>query len=237
MNGSAQAVVRKLPAGNLLQSIVRSFYDLYVRTKTRSSVREQPTFIEAARKAQIIEATLVTISELGFANASLAQIAKQAGISKGVIGYYFPSKDALIQAAMEHFYMTGHELMMAEMEKCKTPVELLSRYIETNLQYIADHRVGTRAVGEVVANFRRPNGELVYKLEDAEPIIQGTEAIFAWGQQTGDFRAFDKRVMAVTLRGAIDTFGTQLATNEDLDVEVYSRELKELFMHAVRKDG
>jgi AcrR family transcriptional regulator len=208
-----------------------------MRTKISSPVREQPTFIEAARKAQIIEAALTTISELGFANASLAQIARRASISKGVIGYYFPTKDALIEAAMEHFYMAGHGSMMAELDKCKTPVEMLSRYIETNLQYIADNRVGTRAVGEVVANFRRPNGELFYKAEDAEPMIQGTEAIFAWGQQAGDFRAFDKRIMAVTLRGAIDNFGSQLATNEDLDVELYARELKELFMHAVRKDG
>jgi AcrR family transcriptional regulator len=64
-------------------------------TKTR---REKPTFIEEARRKQIVEAAMETIADSGYVNASLAEIAKSADISKGVISYHFESKDELIAA-------------------------------------------------------------------------------------------------------------------------------------------
>lgn len=207
-----------------------------MRTKNSPLVRESPTFIEAARRAQIIQAALATIADVGFANASLAQIARRAGISKGVIGYYFPSKDDLVQKVVDHFYVTGHTEMMATLQTVTEPVELLRQYIRTNIAYIAGHRVETRAIGEIISNFRKPDGELFYKPEDAEPLVEGTAAMFAWGQQTGAFRAFDTRVMAVTLRGAVDTFAAELARNPDMDVEHYTLELTALFVRATQAD-
>ena len=47
------------------------------------------------------------IAELGFAQASLAQIAKRAGVSTGVILYYFAGKDDLIRAVIAHIFATG----------------------------------------------------------------------------------------------------------------------------------
>ena len=205
-----------------------------MRTKVSPSVREEPTFIEAARKEQLIAAALETIADLGFANASLARIAERAGISKGVIGYYFPSKDDLVRAVVDSFYLTGHEQMMATLKDATSATELLREYITTNIAYIDRNRVATRAIGDIVANFRKPDGEPHYKVEDTEPMIAGTAAMFEWGQQTGEFRAFDTRVMAVTLRSAIDSFSGQLAINPDLDVAAYIRELTELFLRAAR---
>ena len=56
------------------------------------------TFIETARRAQIVQAAIDTIADLGYANASYAQIAKRAGLSStGLISYHFHSKDDLIE--------------------------------------------------------------------------------------------------------------------------------------------
>jgi AcrR family transcriptional regulator len=205
-----------------------------MRPKKSAAVRDNPTFIEAARRAQIIEAALATIGDVGFANASLAAIAKRAGISKSVIGYYFPTKDDLVQKLVENFYVSGHFQMMATLEKVEDPAELLREYIRTNIKYIDDNRLATRAIGDIITNFRGPDGKPFYKVEDTEPLVEGTAAIFKWGQQTGAFRQFDTRIMAVTLRGAIDTFAGQLAMNESMDVGQYIEQLTELFLHAVR---
>lgn len=43
---------------------------------------ERPSFIEAARRTQLIAYAIETIASLGYAQASLAHIAKLAGISK-----------------------------------------------------------------------------------------------------------------------------------------------------------
>ena len=57
----------------------------------------RPTFTEQARRAQIVSAAITTIAEVGYRNASFAQIAKRAGLSStGLISYHFASKDELI---------------------------------------------------------------------------------------------------------------------------------------------
>ena len=42
------------------------------------------SFIEKARRTQIVECAIETIAEVGYAQASLGQIAKRAQISKGL---------------------------------------------------------------------------------------------------------------------------------------------------------
>jgi AcrR family transcriptional regulator len=206
-----------------------------VRTNDGTAVREGPTFIEAARRIQILDATLETIAKLGFINASLAQIARRAGISKGVIGYYFPSKDDLVRQAVNKFYATGHKTMMDKVHQATTPTAMLRLYIQSNIAYIDQNRTATRAIGEIVHNFRGPDGELAFRIQDAEPMVLGTAALFDWGQKTGEFRDFDTRVMAVLLRGAMDTFAAQLAANCELDVENYTGEITEAFVRATQK--
>jgi Bacterial regulatory proteins, tetR family len=47
------------------------------------------TFIEAARRNQIVAAAIDTIAEVGYARASFARIAARAGISPGLISYLY----------------------------------------------------------------------------------------------------------------------------------------------------
>lgn len=205
-----------------------------MQTNPSPAVREKQSFIEAARRAQILEAAVETINALGFANASLSQIARRAGISKSVIGYYFPSKDDLYRAVVDNFFLTGHEQMMASLSTASSATELLQRYVRGNMRYIDENRTAVRAVGEIISNFREPDGQPVYKVQDSELMIEGTAAMFAWGQQTGEFREFDSHVMAVMLRGAMDTFSVHLAAYPDLDVEHYISEVTALFIAATR---
>ena len=58
-----------------------------MRTKKTPDGQKRPSFIEAARRAQLIESAIETIATLGYVHASLAQVAKRAGISKSVITY------------------------------------------------------------------------------------------------------------------------------------------------------
>lgn len=60
--------------------------------------------LESIRKPQIVEAALRTIAERGFQNVTLDEVAKAAGLSKGGLVHYFPTKDALIKEAVVDFY-------------------------------------------------------------------------------------------------------------------------------------
>jgi hypothetical protein len=52
----------------------------------------------------------------------------------------------------------------------------------------------------------------------------------------GDFWSFDPRVMAVTIRRAIDVAPSLYAANPNLDVASYSKEMVTLFDRATRKE-
>jgi TetR/AcrR family transcriptional repressor of bet genes len=53
------------------------------------------------RRLQLIEATIDTIAERGLVGTTLAEVAKAAGVSYGVVGFYFRSKDALLRATLD----------------------------------------------------------------------------------------------------------------------------------------
>ena len=54
------------------------------------------------RRKQLVEAAIAAIHEHGFANATVARIAAQAGISAGMVHHYFKDKDELLFATMRH---------------------------------------------------------------------------------------------------------------------------------------
>jgi AcrR family transcriptional regulator len=56
------------------------------------------TFIEGARRAQVVAAAIDAFADLGYAAASLARIAEYAGTSKGVVTYHFEGREDLVRA-------------------------------------------------------------------------------------------------------------------------------------------
>lgn len=57
---------------------------------------------EVEKRTAILNATLDLISEHGFHGAPISKIAKQSGVSAGIIYHYFADKDDLIQALYVH---------------------------------------------------------------------------------------------------------------------------------------
>ncbi|WEL93058.1 helix-turn-helix domain containing protein, partial [Tsukamurella tyrosinosolvens] len=64
----------------------------------------QRSFIEEARRRQIIAAAAEVLADEGYGRATLARIARQAGISKGVISYHFDGKDDLMRQVVIHLF-------------------------------------------------------------------------------------------------------------------------------------
>jgi TetR/AcrR family transcriptional regulator, fatty acid metabolism regulator protein len=206
-----------------------------MRPKNSPNDQETESFIEAARRAQIIESAIETIATLGFAKASLAQIAKHARISKGVISYHFAGKDELIEQVVTQIYTAGAYFMGPKLQAESTPSGMLRAYIESNVAYMQAHPQRIIALVEIFMNFRTAEGKPHYGVDDNESIVAPLEEILRWGQQEGEFRDFSTRVMAVTIRSAIDSIPAQMILHPNLDLESYARELVTLFDLATRK--
>lgn len=58
--------------------------------------------VEPIRKAALINATIATVGRAGSLDVTVAQIARQAGMSSALAHHYFGSKERIFLAAMRH---------------------------------------------------------------------------------------------------------------------------------------
>lgn len=191
-----------------------------MRTKNTPDGQKRPSFIEAARRAQLIECAIEAIATLGYAQASLAQIATRDDISKSVITYYFSSKEALIEQVVTEIY-TAVQAVTPQIAVQPTAQLRLQAYIRSAVDYIGTHRIRMVALLEIASNSRTEDGKLRYSGTE-EWILTSLEDLLRQGQENGEFRAFDTRVMAVTIRRAIDRVAPLFAANPHFDVESYA---------------
>lgn len=56
----------------------------------------------AATRAALLDATLESLTERGWAETSTRSIAERAGVTQGALQHHFPSKAALVEAALDH---------------------------------------------------------------------------------------------------------------------------------------
>ena len=68
----------------------------------RVSAKDRPAFVEERRTA-ILEAALRVWAKRGFDGTSLSEVAGEAGLTKGTLYLYFPSKLALLEEAFRRY--------------------------------------------------------------------------------------------------------------------------------------
>lgn len=200
--------------------------------KNKSTNQKEMSFIEKARRSQIVECAIDTIAEVGYAQASLDQIAKRAKISKGVITYHFANKEELLELITIEYYQAWHAFVAPRIEAQKSPEKKLRVYIESNLTFVAEHRKHVFAVIELVSKKITADGKLQFAADHDEAILLPIENILNQGMQERVFREFTKlsaRVMVLTIRNAIDGFTVELMRKPHLDVQEYTRELVSIF--------
>ncbi|TDB05242.1 transcriptional regulator BetI [Halomonas marinisediminis] len=90
--------------------------------------------MEPIRRQQLIKATMAAIDEVGLADATVARIARHAGVSAGIISHYFGGKDGLLEATMRQILSDLGEAVAACRRKLRndTPRARLEAIIEGN---------------------------------------------------------------------------------------------------------
>jgi AcrR family transcriptional regulator len=190
------------------------------------------SFIEKARREQIIEATIDTIAAIGYVHASLEKIARHAGISKGIISYHFAGKEDLIQQVVNHVYGRAGSVIAPNVHAVSNASVKLKAYIQSNLLFLKDHQKYIFTLQQIWAN-RAINTTAASEIETRhESGISDLEHLLSYGQSTGEFRAFEPRILALIMRNAIDMATSLAASQSDFDWDAYAVELVELFCKA-----
>ncbi|MBV9916738.1 MAG: TetR family transcriptional regulator [Solirubrobacterales bacterium] len=195
---------------------------------------QKRTFTETARRAQIVSAAIETIAGVGYGQASFAEIARRAGLSStGLISYHFASKDDLIEQVVDEVVTAGQAFMGPRIEAAEGARSKLRAYLQSNLEFMASYRAHVVAVAEILSALpRQRGGQPAPYAHWHERGIAQLQDLLREGQRGGEFAGFSTRVMAVTIRAAIDAVGYQLAADPNLDLRATARELTVLFDRA-----
>ena len=197
---------------------------------------DERTFIETARRTQIVQAAIDTIAEVGYARASLARIGARIGISKGLIGYHFAGKDELIRQVVAEILEAGKAYMIPRILAKPPGPAMLRAYIESNLGFMREHRNYMVAIAEIRRNgLTAESGERFYGDANTDEFAGELDNLLAMIQAAGGLRSdFDSKIMAMAIRAAIDAVARQLAADPDLDVDNYAKEVASIFDLATR---
>ena len=85
-----------------------------------------------ARPAELLEAALTLFVEKGFAATRSEEVAKAAGVSKGTLYLYFPSKEELLKAVIQHFLGTEIEAGIQEAAAADGPTAQVMEQLLVN---------------------------------------------------------------------------------------------------------
>lgn len=193
------------------------------------------SFIEEARRAQIIASAIEVLAQVGYAGASVARIAEHAGISKGVVSYHFAGKDELMEQVVEGVFAEAVQFVLARMEGVDSARELLRTHILGATEFMRGSPAKIKAIGEISYNLRGSDGRLRYGFAANEELYRALEGIYEHGRRTGEFRDFDSRVMAVTHNAAVDAMFGYWVANPGHDLDAHARQLADLLDQATRR--
>lgn len=206
-----------------------------MRSKNRSAGLKSSSFIEEARRRQIIEAAIEAIAETGYAGASLAKLASRAKISKSIISYHFSGKDELLEETVHQIYADIWASVGPRFLAERTAAGQLRAYIEAEFAYLEQNRARLLAVGHILMNHRDRRGRLYLHEEAEKKTFEMLGGILRQGQNSGEFRDFAVLPMATTVMQSINGALGQWAANRDLSLTDYARELVTIFDLATRR--
>ena len=196
---------------------------------------ENQSFVSDARRAQIINATIATLNEIGFVRASLAQIAKRAGISTALISYHFNDRMDLINRTIQTLIEDNASFVLERTKTGRNCRERLHLFIISSIEYQEIHPERFVALVEIVFNARTPDNIPYYMLNDdvdAEPLLLELRTILRDGLEFGEFGEFDIRIMANSIQGAIGEYASP-GVAARMDAASYGAELVRIFDKAV----
>jgi AcrR family transcriptional regulator len=194
------------------------------------------TFTEQARRAQIAQCAAEAIAEVGYADASMAEIARRAGVAKSVVSYHFSDKEELLREVLRTALATYAKFMEPRMTGAASASDKLRAYLTGTADYIAEHRSLHVAVIEIAFNATSADGRplvATMPLQAPEPSV---EDILRQGQRDGEFRDFDVEVVAGVVRSTV-THSMVMRQRADpgADLGAYAQELVRLFDLGIRQ--
>ena len=158
---------------------------------------------KAARPAEIVSAALTLFAERGFGAAKLEDVAKAAGIAKGTVYLYFPTKEDLFRAVVRQELLPNLERMEAFAAAFPGSSADLLRALLRRLSEIMESELGVipKLIVSESGNF--PEVAQFYADEVVARGMRLIERALRRGVERGEFRTVETKHAAPIFFGPV----------------------------------
>ena len=172
------------------------------------------------RRTQILQAATTVIFERGLADARIADVAERAGVSAGLVIYYFGSKEHLLAQALAHlndrFYLQVSR-MMTELPTARARLEHLidlsvPGYLEGDDDRRDEWALWMEGWGRALRDPQLAREREVLDRRWRETIA----GVIRAGQTGGEFPPGDAEELALRLSAVMDGLSVQVVLNDAL---------------------
>jgi AcrR family transcriptional regulator len=157
--------------------------------------------ITAQRREQILEAALAVFSRRGFGQATVADVAQEAGTSVGTIyNYYRDKHDLLISLIANNLTLVNFNQLLSNTDGRPTD-DLIAAVIEDRL------KIGLENAQKIIFLFFEIQSSAAlrqqYTDQVVKPFIKKLEDMLRKKVKEGDFRHVDEEIVSRAMAGSI----------------------------------
>lgn len=191
--------------------------------------REGRTQAATMRRAQIVEATVIALADLGYQGASFVEIAKRARLSSTrLISYHFDGRAELMAMVASDVIGRLGSAVESQVRAAESPPAAVRAYIAANLAYMDDHRNEMAALTALLFA-----GALHVSADQGSAGVGALTGIIDAGRRAGQMRDIDSTIAATVIQRAIEAVPLLLRERPDIDLIHHARELIGFFEAAL----
>ena len=178
--------------------------------KSRFGTRGQP---EESRNA-ILQAAVGEFAREGFSGARTDAIARDAGVNKALLYYYFKDKEALYAAVLDLVFGGLTVQVDAAFSQPLPPREKLLAYAQAHFDYVASHSLFPAIVQGEMLRARRGGRSQLDRIAKQyfRPLFLKIAEVIRSGQASGDFRDVDPQQFIPSMIAVIVFYFTNTPT-------------------------
>jgi AcrR family transcriptional regulator len=87
-------------------------------------------------RAHLLDATLSLLAELPYSDVTIQLVSERAGVSRGGMQYHFPTRLALLQAAVDHLYVRRLDAYRTDLANAPSSAVITDHIIDTYWQHL-----------------------------------------------------------------------------------------------------
>jgi AcrR family transcriptional regulator len=211
------------------QTDPRSQTELRSHTEPRSHTEQG-----LERKQQLLEAAAALFSTKGYSSTRIADICAAAGVAKGLMYWYFPTKESLFAELVRSMRTKLRRAQAAAMDPSADPLVRIRQGTEASVVFMAEHRSYF-----ALLDVERADDEVASVLQDGSDVYANDVIrLVREAQALGLVPDGDPRLFATGVLGAVSSFSHALRSGSlDLDVDELATFVGDWVMRALTGTG